>query len=327
MRSPSKRPSPRASDVAQGAPVAPQVERFLEMLAAERNAAANTRIAYAKDLADFATFLGKSGTDIAKASAAQVRAYLGKLRAAGMSPRTAARRLASLRQFHRFLVAEGLRGDDPMSTIDGPKIGRPLPKILDRADVEKLIATARAHTDLEGKRLVALLEVLYAAGLRVSELVSLPLAALARDGRFVIVRGKGSKERLAPLSEPAREALAAYRAVRHAFLPKGVKESRFMFPSRGAAGHLTTARVAQLLKALAVEAGLDPRRLSPHVLRHAFATHLIDGGADLRAVQQMLGHADIATTQIYTHVAGERMRKLVHDHHPLARARRRSGAS
>lgn len=300
----------------------PQVERFLEMLAAERNAAANTRLAYEKDLADFATFLG--GTDVARASSAQVRAYLARLRAAGMSPRTAARRLASLRQFHRFLVAEGVRADDPMSTIDGPKIGRPLPKILDRADVEALIAAARARTGADGKRLVALLEVLYAAGLRVSELVSLPLTALARDGRFLIVRGKGSKERLAPLSEPARDALQAYRAVRQAFLPKGAKESRFMFPSRGAAGHLTAARVAQLLKGLARQAGIDPRRLSPHVLRHAFATHLIDGGADLRVVQQMLGHADIATTQIYTHVAGERMRKLVHERHPLARAKPKS---
>jgi integrase/recombinase XerD len=306
--------------VARGV-ASPQVERFLEMLAAERNAAANTRLAYSKDLADFAAFLGKDGSDIARASSAQVRAYLARLRAAGMSPRTAARRLASLRQFHRFLVAEGVRADDPMSTIDGPKIGRPLPKILDRADVEALIAAARAQTGADGKRLVALLEILYAAGLRVSELVSLPLAALGRDGRFLIVRGKGSKERLAPLSEPAREAIQAYRAVRPAFLPKGAKESRFMFPSRGVAGHLTTARVAQLLKALAIEAGIDPRRLSPHVLRHAFATHLIDGGADLRAVQQMLGHADIATTQIYTHVAGERMRKLVHERHPLARAK------
>jgi integrase/recombinase XerD len=308
----------------RGAEASPQIERFLEMLAAERNAAANTRLAYSKDLRDFAAFLGGSGTDVAEASSAQVRAYLGRLRAAGMSPRTAARRLASLRQFHRFLVAEGVRPDDPMSTIDGPKIGRPLPKILDRADVEKLIAAARAHDDLEGKRLVALLETLYAAGLRVSELVSLPVAALSRDGRFVIVRGKGSKERLAPLSEPAREALETYRAVRHAFLPKGAKDSRFMFPSRGAAGHITAARVAQLLKVLAVEAGIEPRRISPHVLRHAFATHLIDGGADLRAVQQMLGHADIATTQIYTHVAGERMRRLVHEHHPLARQRARA---
>lgn len=299
--------------------VSPHIESFLEMLVAERNAAANTCIAYRKDLADFAAFLNRRGGDVAKADAAQVRAYLSRLHQAGMSPRTAARRLASLRQFHRFLVAEGVRGDDPMSTIDGPRIGRPLPKILDQADVEKLLDAARRHEGTEGKRLVALLEVLYAAGLRVSELVTLPLAAVARDGRFLIVRGKGSKERLAPLSQPARDAIAAYKAVRHAFLPKGTKESRFMFPSRGAAGHITTARVAQLLKSLAAEAGIDPRKISPHVLRHAFATHLIDGGADLRAVQQMLGHADIATTQIYTHVAGERMKRLVHEHHPLSR--------
>ena len=294
------------------------------MLAAERNAAENTRIAYGKDLADFAAFLRRRGTDVAAADPAQVKAYLAQLRHAGMSPRTAARRLASLRQFHRFLVAEGVRNDDPMSTIDGPRIGRPLPKVLDRQDVEKLLDAARRHKGVEGKRLVAFLEVLYAAGLRVSELVAMPLSAISRDGRFLIVKGKGSKERLAPLSAPAREALDEYRAVRHAFLPKQAKDSRFMFPSRGAAGHITTARVAQLLKELAVSAGLDPRKVSPHVLRHAFATHLIDGGADLRAVQQMLGHADIATTQIYTHVAGERMKRLVHGHHPLARARRRN---
>jgi integrase/recombinase XerD len=301
------------------------IDSFLEMLAAERNAAENTRIAYAKDLADFAGFLARRGTDVAHADPAQVRGYLSRMRQAGMSPRTAARRLASLRQFHRFLVAEGIRGDDPMSTIDGPKLGRPLPKILGQADVGKLIEAARARGGAEGHRLVALLEILYAAGLRVSELVTLPLAAVARDARFLIVRGKGSKERLAPLSDPARHAIAAYKAVRRVFLPKGHKESRFMFPSRGAAGHITAARVAQLLKGLAAEAGIDPRRISPHVLRHAFATHLIDGGADLRAVQQMLGHADIATTQIYTHVAGERMNRLVHSRHPLARARAKSG--
>jgi integrase/recombinase XerD len=305
--------------------VSPHIDSFLEMLAAERNAAANTRIAYARDLDDFAGFLARSGTAVTGADAAQVRAYLGRMRKAGMSPRTAARRLASLRQFHRFLVAEGIRNDDPMAAIDGPRLGRPLPKILGRDDVERLIEAARRHQGADGKRLVALLEILYAAGLRVSELVALPLAALARDARFLIVRGKGGKERMAPLSAPAHDAIADYKAVRHAFLPKEGRESRFLFPSRGAAGHITAARVAQLLKALAVEAGIDPRRISPHVLRHAFATHLIDGGADLRAVQQMLGHADIATTQIYTHVAGERMKRLVHGHHPLARPRAKSG--
>jgi integrase/recombinase XerD len=302
-------------------PASPHIEAFLEMLAAERNAAENTRIAYAKDLTDFAGFLARRGTTVTQAAPAQVRDYLQRMRQAGMSPRTAARRLASLRQFHRFLVAEGIRGDDPMTAIDGPKLGRSLPKVLEESEVARLIEAARAHGDTEGKRLVALLEILYAAGLRVSELVSLPLAAVARDARVLIVRGKGGKERLAPLSDPARAAIADYKAVRHVFLPKQAKESRFMFPSRGIAGHITTARVAQLLKGLAVEAGIDPRRISPHVLRHAFATHLIDGGADLRAVQQMLGHADISTTQIYTHVAGERMKRLVHSRHPLARPR------
>jgi integrase/recombinase XerD len=303
----------------------PHIDSFLEMLAAERNAAGNTRIAYARDLADFAGFLAPSGTGVAGADAAQVRGYLGRMREAGMSPRTAARRLASLRQFHRFLVAEGIRNDDPMAAIDGPRLGRPLPKILGRDDVERLIEAARRHEGADGKRLVALLEILYAAGLRVSELVALPLAALARDARFLIVRGKGGKERMAPLSAPAHDAIADYKAVRHVFLRKGGRESRFLFPSRGATGHITAARVAQLLKALAAEAGIDPRKISPHVLRHAFATHLIDGGADLRAVQQMLGHADIATTQIYTHVAGERMKRLVHSHHPLARPRAKPG--
>ena len=321
----SRPPSPPGCEMTREAHAAsPHIESFLEMLAAERNAAENTRIAYGKDLADFAGFLARRGTGVAQADAAQVRGYLQRMRQAGMSPRTAARRLASLRQFHRFLVAEGIRGDDPMTAIDGPKLGRPLPKILEQADVAKLIAAARAQGGADGKRLVALLEILYAAGLRVSELAALPVAALARDARFLIVRGKGGKERLAPLSDPARAAIAGYKAVRHVFLPKQAKDSRFMFPSRGAAGHITTARVAQLLKALAVEAGIDPRRISPHVLRHAFATHLIDGGADLRAVQQMLGHADIATTQIYTHVAGERMKRLVHSRHPLARARAKS---
>ena len=299
-------------------PPSRHVEAFLEMMAAERNAAANTLRAYERDLADFAAFLARRGTDIAAADPAQVRAYLKILSDAGMSPRTAARRLASLRQFHRFLVAEGVRADDPMTTIDGPRIGRPLPKVLSEDEINRLLAAARKQDGPEGLRLVALIELLYAAGLRVSELVSLPLSALARDGRFLIVKGKGGKERLAPLSAPARDALAAYAKIRPAFLPEG-QSSRFMFPSRGAQGHLTTARVAQLLKGLAVSAGLDPGKLSPHVLRHAFATHLIDHGADLRAVQQMLGHADIATTQIYTHVAGERMQRLVRDHHPLSK--------
>jgi integrase/recombinase XerD len=302
------------------------VSSFLEMLSAERNAAANTQLAYRRDLEDFEAFLERREHDAGNADARDIRDYVARLSHAGMSPRTAARRLSALRQFHRFLIAEGIRHDDPMTTVDSPKLGRPLPKILSEDDVQRLITAARERKGHEGKRLTALLEVLYAGGLRVSELVTLPLSAVSRDGRFLIVRGKGNKERLVPLSPPARDALADYQQVRDTYL-REAETSRFMFPSRGAGGHLTTARVAQLLKELALSAGLDPSQVSPHVLRHAFASHLIDRGADLRAVQQMLGHADIATTQIYTHVASERLKRMVHDHHPLARRARRHGAA
>jgi integrase/recombinase XerD len=234
-----------------------------------------------------------------------------------MAPRTTARRLSALRQFHKFLVAEGIRPDDPTSTLDAPRLGRPLPKLLSEAEVTALIEATRRIDGPDGARLVCFVELLYATGLRVSELVALPLARL-RDERVLVVRGKGGKERMVPLSEPARAALVAYGAVRGAFLGAG-ETSRFLFPSRSAEGHLTRRRVGQLMKEVALEAGVDPARVSPHVLRHAFASHLLDHGADLRSVQQMLGHADIATTQIYTHVLGERLRALVETHHPLAR--------
>ncbi len=287
-------------------------------MAAERNAAANTRTAYSKDLDDFAEFLCRRGRAAHEGESADIRDYLARGTRAGLSPRTLARRLSALRQFHRFLIGEGIRGDDPLAAIDGPRLGRPLPKLLSESEVTALIAAASKPADRESKRLSALLEILYAAGLRVSELTALNLSSLSRDKRLVTVRGKGGKERLAPLNAPARAAIEAYLAVRSTFLAEG-DDSRFLFPSRGASGHLTPARVAQLLKRLALEAGIDPRRISPHVLRHAFATHLIDRGADLRSVQQMLGHADIATTQIYTHVAGERLRQLVRERHPLAK--------
>lgn len=299
-------------------PDSPQLDAFLEMLAAERNASLNTQIAYRRDLGDFAAFLVRRRRRLHEAEAADVRAYLARMERAGLTARTSARRLSALRQFHRFLVAENIRSDDPMSAIDSPRLGRSLPKILGEKEVGALIAAAKSKPGPEGARLVAFLEVLYAAGLRVSELVGLPLAAISRDGRFLTVRGKGDKERLVPVGEPAQDAIAAYKAVRGEFLAEG-RTSKFLFPSRAASGHLTTARVAQLMKELAAKAGIDPRRLSPHVLRHAFATHMIDHGADLRSVQQMLGHADIATTQIYTHVARERLQRLVGEHHPLAR--------
>jgi integrase/recombinase XerD len=250
-----------------------------------------------------------------------LRRYLAALAAARRAPRTAARRLSALRQFYRFLVLDGRRKDDPSAVLDAPRLGRPLPKLVSEAEATQLIAAARRRQGPEGARLLCLFELLYGSGLRVSELVALPLAALRDDPRFLVVRGKGEKERLVPLGAAARAAVEAYLAVRGAFLRRG-ESSRFLFPSHGRSGHLTRRRCGQLMKALAAAAHLDPARLSPHVLRHAFATHLLDRGADLRSVQAMLGHADIATTQIYTHVAGDRLQRLVSEHHPLARRKR-----
>jgi len=302
------------------------VDTFLEMLAAERGAAANTLDAYRRDLEDFAGFAVARRRLPEDADAALVRGYLKRLSGAGMAPRTSARRLSALRQFFRFLYAEGIRGDDPCATIDSPRQGRTLPKYLSEDEVERLLAAAHAHDGAEGLRLAALLEVLYATGLRVSELAGLPLSALSREGRMLTVRGKGDKERMVPLSDPAHEAVGAYREVRDGFLPKGRTAgaaARWLFPSRARAGHLTRARIAQMLKELAIEAGIDAARVSPHVLRHSFASHLLAHGADLRSLQQMLGHADIATTQIYTHVLDERLKALVEDAHPLQKNRRK----
>ena len=304
------------------------------MLIAERGAAVNTVEAYRRDLADFAGFLAKRGRALEAADGPALRAYLAAVARAGMAPRTAARRLSALRQFHRFLYGEGVRPDDPTASLDGPRQGRPLPKCLSEAQVEALLAAARARQGEQGLRIVALLELLYATGLRVSELVGLPLAAIARDRRLASVRGKGGKERLVPLSAPARAALEAYLPARAAALARGQRGgsagSRWLFPSHGREGHLTRHRFGQLLKELAITAGLDPAKVSPHVLRHAFATHLLAHGADLRSVQRLLGHADISTTQIYTHVLADRLHALVHDRHPLAmpagRKARRAGA-
>lgn len=299
------------------------VESFLEMLVAERGIAANTLQAYRRDLEDFADFLGRRKRATDAASTADIRDYMAGLSRAGMAASTSARRLSALRQFHKFLHAEGFRADNPCTVVDAPRRSRPLPKILSEAEVEKLLDTASALPGPEGARMLALLELLYASGLRVSELVGLPLAAVTRDTGMLIVRGKGGKERMVPLTEAAIRAVAAYREDRDAFLKEGQK-SAFLFPSRGESGHLTRHRFAQLLKELANAAGIDPEKVSPHVLRHAFATHLLDHGADLRSVQQMLGHADISTTQIYTHVVEERLRRLVEQHHPLARPGRKA---
>ena len=310
-------------------PVGPAMHRlevFLEMLAAERGAARLTLAAYRNDLLDLAGFLAARGQTLEGADAAALHEYLAAATTRHLAPRTLARRLSAMRQFYRFLLGDGARADDPTAGLDSPRLGRPLPKVLSEAEVERLIGTAAAWPGGEGVRLRCLLELLYATGLRVSELVGLPLAAAQRDPRLMLVRGKGGKERLVPLSEPARTALVAWLECRNKSLPKGrqsdPKMARWLFPSRAAEGHLTRQRCGQLLKELALAAGLDPARLSPHVLRHAFASHLLDHGADLRSVQQMLGHADIATTQIYTHVQGERLRRLVESAHPLARRSR-----
>jgi len=285
------------------------------MLVAERGAAQLTREAYSRDLAHAAARLGEHGLE--RAHVEDLRRYIAALGRAELSPRTLARRLSALRQFYRFLVVEGVRRDDPTAGLDGPRLGRPLPKILAQEEVAQLIGAAEQDRSAEGARLRCLLELLYATGLRISELVRLPLAAAKPDSRVLMVRGKGGKERLVPLGAPARVALADYRGKRGRFLAEG-ETSPWLFPSRSAPGHLTRRRVGQLLKELAIKAGLDPERLSPHVLRHAFASHLVDHGADLRSVQEMLGHADIATTQIYTHVETARLRRLVEAHHPLA---------
>ena len=313
----------RNKRLSRAVPQSRRIEAFLEMLAAERGAARLTLAAYRNDLGDLAAFVATRGTAVEDADTAALHDYLAAMTTRLLAPRTLARRLSAMRQFFRFLVSDGTRLDDPAAGRDTPRLGRPLPKILGEAEVERLIAAAASWPDEEGVRLRCLLELLYATGLRVSELIGLPLAGAQRDPRFFLVRGKGGRERVVPLSVPARQALAAYLECRSRFLPDkqppNPKMARWLFPSRGEDGHLTRQRCGQLLKELALAAGLDPALLSPHVLRHAFASHLLDHGADLRSVQQMLGHADIATTQIYTHVQSERLRKLVETHHPLAR--------
>jgi len=296
-------------------------EAFLEMMAVERAAAKNTLVAYGRDLADAAAFLGGRGRDLAEAAAEDVEAYFADLGARGLSAATAARRRAAVRQFYRFVLGEGWRPDDPSRRVEAPRKGRSLPKVLSREEMDRLIAAAAAKDGAHGLRLACMVELAYASGLRISELTGLPLAVLARDPAYLVVKGKGGKERLAPLNDAARSAVKAYLQVRAGFLPKGDKANPWLFPSRSAGGRLTPRRFAQLLDEAAALAGIDPARVSPHVLRHAFATHLLEGGADLRVVQTLLGHADIATTQIYTHLAGDRLRQVVETKHPLAKKR------
>jgi integrase/recombinase XerD len=292
------------------------IEAFLEMLSAERGARANTLDAYRRDLDDARAHVGGG---LGRARAEAIEAYVAGLAARGLSAATTRRRISALKQFYRFQMQENARGDDPTARLDAPKRARTLPKTLSLAEIERLIAAAQRPRDK------ALIELLYGAGLRVSELVALPLRAAPKPGQaHMIVEGKGGKERLVALGRPALEALEQHLAAREALLPKALarreKAARWLFPSASAAdGKLTRRRVAQVLEHAAVKAGLDPARISPHVLRHAFATHLVEGGADLRSVQMLLGHADIATTQIYTHVAQDRLKTLVETKHPLAK--------
>lgn len=283
------------------------------MMSAERGASPRTLDAYRRDLDDLGGFLK---SPVAVATPADLRRYLDQMKRAALAARTAARRLSCLRQFYKFLYAEGLRTDDPTTALESPRLGRPLPKFLDESEVDQLLAAARAIEGAAGLRATALVELLYATGLRVSELVSLPFAAL-RGKETIIVRGKGDKERMVPVGDAARAAVEAYVEVREQYLPRK-KPSPWLFPARGREGHLSRVAFGAQLKQIAIAAGLPPARVSPHVLRHSFATHLLAHGADLRSLQQMLGHADISTTQIYTHVLEDRLKRLVTDHHPLA---------
>jgi integrase/recombinase XerD len=296
---------------------------FLDMQAAERGAGKNTLEAYGRDLDDLTEHLADAGSTVATATTADLRAYLASLARRGFKASSVARRLSAVRQLYRFLYAEGHRRDDPAAVIEGPKRGRPLPKVLSIGEVDRLLATAHAGANdpvrhdgerLRALRLACLLEVLYATGLRVSELIALPAAAARRDQRMLVVRGKGDKERLVPLNEAAKRAMRDYLAR----LAERDIESKWLFPSFGESGHLTRQHAARELKALAAATGIAAERVNPHVLRHAFASHLLQNGADLRIVQTLLGHADISTTQIYTHVLDERLKSLVRDLHPLA---------
>jgi integrase/recombinase XerD len=305
------------------------VGRYMEMLSAEKGAADNTRQAYARDLDDFVDFLAKRRSKaLAAVTPADISAYLRALAEAGLAPASRARRLSAIRQLYRFLAAEGVVAESPADRLAGPKRARSLPRTLSTAEVDRLIETARRRIDgtagrdrVRALRLHALIEMLYATGMRVSELVTLPRSVLAGDGRVLLVKGKGGRERMVPLNGAARAALDRYLNVGFDDGVAPMMKTKWLFASRGAEGHLTRQRLGQELKALATEAGLDPERVSPHVLRHAFASHLLDRGADLRAVQQLLGHADISTTQIYTHVLEERLKQLVFEHHPLASKR------
>lgn len=316
-----------------------QIESFLEMLAAERGASKNTLSAYGRDLERYGNYLIQNKLTLETCDGEHIRKFLQSLSKDGLAASSQARQLSSVRQLHKFLFAEGIRGDDPSTIVDAPKQGRPLPKVLSVSEVDLLVNLAEDEaaaelqkelannskrgikvTKLKARRVHALLETLYATGLRVTELVSLRLGAAKTDARFLSVVGKGNRERLVPLSERAKKAMRAYLEASRSIYPEDGQGGarRYLFPASSSEGHFTRQAFARDLKDLTVRAGLAPSRVSPHVLRHAFASHLLQNGADLRAVQQLLGHADISTTQIYTHVLDERLRELVEEKHPLA---------
>ncbi|MDB5585767.1 MAG: xerD [Devosia sp.] len=294
------------------------ISAFLEMMSAERGAAKNTIEAYQRDLADYSGFLLGHQQTLLTGGREHVASYLDHLKRDGLSAASSARRLSAIRQFHRFLCADGMRGDDPTRIIASPKARRPLPKVLSIAEVDKLLTTAEAQATPDASpqkqaaalRLYLLLELLYATGMRVSELVSLKRSAVMRDASFLTIIGKGNKERVVPVNDRARDAIKVY--------VKTLEPGIWLFPANSAEGYLSRQVFARDLKTLAIDAGISPSRVAPHVLRHAFASHLLHGGADLRVVQMLLGHADISTTQIYTHVLDEKLRTLVETHHPLA---------
>lgn len=293
------------------------ISRFLEAMSAERDASRNTLEAYGRDLLSFHENLSNN-KDLSSVSREDIERYLGDLDTLGRAASTRARVLSSLKSFYRFLFLEGLRDDDPAAQISGPRLGKRLPATLSETDVDALISELYKDSENPSKRLrnIAIVEILYATGLRVTELVSLPVAATTGDPRMILVRGKGGRERMVPLSDPARQAITEWLVDRNS--NKAIKSSTYLFPARGKSGHLTRQSVFLMLKDLAAKAGLDPSKISPHVVRHAFATHLLSNGADLRAIQTLLGHADISTTEIYTHVLEDRLRELVLEKHPLA---------
>ncbi len=294
------------------------LQLFLESMAAERGLSQNTIISYGRDLQDYLQYWRAKSQEVANLSRGDIELYIQELSQQQLKPTSQRRKISAIRQYHHFLLSEDLAQDDPTETIEAPKASRPLPKILNHNEITALITACEQLPAKEQTRLKCMVEILYASGLRVSELITLKITQIRTDSMVLIIKGKGDKERMVPLNEPTRLALANYLPHRLEFMPKNQQNSVYLFPSTATDGHLTRQRIGQMLKELALQAHINPKKISPHVVRHAFASHLLQGGADLRAVQMMLGHADIATTQIYTHLLDEKLIKLVESAHPLA---------